>query len=600
MNNDCDDGIQDQPKRRSRKRLRNPKEHKVFRLKSSVQQGKAHVSKKGKLITAKTFILQTKCCCPRNCYQVIDAARQKEIFNVYYNFENWCRKCLFLRSMVDIYPRRENLKLVITTTKSYRYEYHMIDKNGTRQRVCQKFLLQCLQISDYIMYKAVRSSILNANAIDHRGHFPNRLSKSDDFKFIYDFIKSFPTFQSHYSSSKSNVKYLNPSLNITRMYREYCLVCNFKSRNILSQWKFSHIFNTKFNLRFHRPKVDTCKTCDRLENLIKSTTDTRHLELKSEKVEHLTKVNKCKTIFHETIEEAKTRDSKIEIRTFDLQRALEVPYLSTSEAYYKRQLWVYNLCIHDEVRGIAYMYVWPECTASRGAEEIASCLYKNFHVTIPEDTEKIILYSDSCGGQNRNIKMTMMIKYLLDSWPHSSLKTIEQRFFVVGHSYNSCDRNFALIERQKRLTEDIFVPIHWVNLIKQAKKKAPRFVVTEMKMHDFSSWKRLLSLIINRKHSIDGDKISWLHFQRIVYERDDPFGLKIETRNSNVSSFIQISLRKRHVNRISNVVCPVLYPNGRAISRKKYKDLQDLVEYIPTKYHQFYQRLKFEVEDGEI
>lgn len=78
-----------------------------------------------------------------------------------------------------------------------------------------------------------------------------------------------------------------------------------------------------------------------------------------------------------------------------------------------------------------------------------------------------------------------MIKKMLDSWPSPELQSIEQRFFVSGHSYNSCDRSFGLIERQKKITESIFVPQHWVNIISQAMKKDPKFTVIEMNREDF-------------------------------------------------------------------------------------------------------------------
>lgn len=362
------------------------------------------------------------------------------------------------------------------------------------------------------------------------------------------------------------------------MYREYCLVCQLNQRKVLSLWMFSHIFNTKFNLRFHRRKIDTCKKCDKLDNLIKSKTGNDQLVLQSEKQEHLEMVRKYKIQFSETVKDAKMANSKTEVRTFDLQRALEIPYISTSKAYYKRQLWVYNLCVYDEVRGRAYMYVWPESTASRGSEEIASCLFRHFYETIPDETESNILHSDSCPGQNKNIIMSMMLKYFLHLWPHNSLKHIEQRFFVIGHSYNSCDRCFALIEKQKRLTEEIFVPIHWINLIGRAKKNDPKFVVNEMQMENFLSWKNLKSLIINRKKSTESHQISWLNFQTIIYDRNDLFNLKFKEYDSGISPIMNISLKNRYVHSIEKKLS-VIYPNGRKITEKKFNDLKELMQY---------------------
>jgi hypothetical protein len=55
------------------------------------------------------------------------------------------------------------------------------------------------------------------------------------------------------------------------------------------------------------------------------------------------------------------------------------------------------------------MYVWDETVASRGPEEIGSCVL-NFiqnHVK----TSKLIMYSDQCGAQNRNIKMASFMQF---------------------------------------------------------------------------------------------------------------------------------------------------------------------------------------------
>lgn len=45
-------------------------------------------------------------------------------------------------------------------------------------------------------------------------------------------------------------------MNIRRMYKEYSIVCEFKRKKVLSEWKSQHIFNTEFNLGFH-PKKQT-------------------------------------------------------------------------------------------------------------------------------------------------------------------------------------------------------------------------------------------------------------------------------------------------------------------------------------------------------
>lgn len=229
---------------------------------------------------------------------------------------------------------------------------------------------------------------------------------------------------------------MHPNLNIKLLYKEYSIICKFKKSKTLSEWKFRHIFNTKFNLEFHPKRVDTKRTL-----YTKRTS--------------LAMVKHSKEIFNQTIEDAQNDPRNVGVLVFDLQRALEIPSISTSEACYRRLIWCYNLCVYDEKRKKGYHYFWNESISSLGFQEISSCLKKHFENFVPKDAEKIILYSDACGGQNRNMRTTLMIKKMLSSWPYDQLESIKQRFFVSRHSYNSCDRCFGIIEKQKRNTEMI-------------------------------------------------------------------------------------------------------------------------------------------------
>lgn len=79
-----------------------------------------------------------------------------------------------------------------------------------------------------------------------------------------------------------------------------------------------------------------------------------------------------------------------------------------------------------------------------------------------------------------------MLKHFLENvWKHPELEAIEQRFYVSGHSYNSCDLSFGRIEKQRKITESVLVPEHWWNLILQAKKNDPKYVVVKMSNKNF-------------------------------------------------------------------------------------------------------------------
>lgn len=229
--------------------------------------------------------------------------------------------------------------------------------------------------------------------------------------------------------------------------------------------------------------------------------------------------------------------------------------------------------------------MWSEDVASRGGQEVASCLIKHLTTHIPNESKSVILYSDRCGGQNLNIKLTLMLKRLLSS--HPTLEKITQKYFVSGHSYNSCDRSFAVIEKAKRTKTEIYTPNHWMDLVEDAKKKCPKYVVTKMEKNDFFSSKNLEQLIVNRKKDDEGSKISWFDFRTIKYLKENTFTLF-------VNNTTRIDISKKLVDEQSFTECEMelLYPDGRYIDEKKYKDLMDLLKYIPKEHHKFFQNLK--------
>jgi hypothetical protein len=167
---------------------------------------------------------------------------------------------------------------------------------------------------------------------------------------------------------------------------------------------FRDVFRSHFNLSY-APKSDICNRRDALNTKIKALPEgnEKRKVLAEQELPHqkATAANERKD---EDTAGAKCDETK-KVLIFDLQKTSPTPSLSTSVAYYKHQLWMFNLGIHDAVTASGYMNVWSENVASRGAQEIGSCLIKNINHFTPPQVKHLILYSNSCGSQNRNIKM---------------------------------------------------------------------------------------------------------------------------------------------------------------------------------------------------
>lgn len=143
--------------------------------------------------------------------------------------------------------------------------------------------------------------------------------------------------------------------------------------------------------------------------------------------------------------------------TFDLKRLLPTPVLTTNVIFCKRQLWMYNVGVHDCRSGKGYMYVWHEGTASQGSNEIGSCILKHIQLTNPTATH-LITFSDSCGSQNHYVCMLALWLHIVASDEYS-FTTINQKFMAVGHSYLPNDRDFGSIETARRKASHLYVPI---------------------------------------------------------------------------------------------------------------------------------------------
>ena len=89
--------------------------------------------------------------------------------------------------------------------------------------------------------------------------------------------------------------------------------------------------------------------------------------------------------------------------------------------------------------------------ASRGADEIGSCLLKALPM-MSGNKRKLIVWSDSCSGQNKNFKMMCLWLHMVES---GMLDEVVHKFFVLGHSMMDSDRDFGLIKKRKRATQHV-------------------------------------------------------------------------------------------------------------------------------------------------
>lgn len=178
-------------------------------------------------------------------------------------------------------------------------------------------------------------------------------------------IDSFPAYISHYSRKHTSKKYLPVGLNLSKMFALYRESTQYDPVSITI---YSQEFK-KMGLKFKKPKIDTCSTCDSLAIAISASTGEARTNIEIKLKEHQQAADDAYDAKKKDKLFASSR-SDTAVFTFDLQQVLQTPYLTSNKAYYKRQLSTYNLTIHNCLNSMATHCMWHEGVSGRGANEI--------------------------------------------------------------------------------------------------------------------------------------------------------------------------------------------------------------------------------------
>jgi hypothetical protein len=130
--------------------------------------------------------------------------------------------------------------------------------HGSLQRVCKKFFIQTLDISDKMIRCTLsRKTHGTFEGTDKRGkHTPANKTSDETLDSIRQHIKSFPIMDSHYKRKDTNRKFLQQDLSITKMYDLYKANCTAEEIIPASSITYRRDLCNEFNFSFHKPKKD--------------------------------------------------------------------------------------------------------------------------------------------------------------------------------------------------------------------------------------------------------------------------------------------------------------------------------------------------------
>ncbi|XP_050497796.1 uncharacterized protein LOC126878976 [Diabrotica virgifera virgifera] len=396
-------------------------------------QNKSYFTQKGEMKLKKEF-RQYLCKC--DCLSKVGIENAKQEYDKFYEVSSYDAQRALICAMVQEGPIKRKRKQN-STKKMHSRVYNI---NG--HVVCKTFLLQTLRISSAKVDNALKSKKRIEGVKDLRGRAGGKNKISEErLQEILEHIEQFPKYKSHYAREKTSSIYLRADTTLPIMYDLYKQQVN---NSPVSFSKYKNVFLTHFNFRRKPLKKDTCNLCDKLEILINNSATEEQVKCKTERDNHIDSAEEARQALNADRKRAKF-DEQLEVLCFDMEKTLPLPRIPTNVVFYKRQLWLYNLGIHTAKHNKGHCYVWLEGEAGRGAQEVGSCLFR--HVLKARDMEAckhLILWSDSCGGQNRNIKIVLMLNAIFDV--HPLLERITLRLLTSGHSFLPNDTDFGDIE----------------------------------------------------------------------------------------------------------------------------------------------------------
>lgn len=595
-------------KNKSRKRTKHIETWQSTKRSKATLRGAEHTTKSGKQIVAKA--IKSGCGpCRKNCTEIISENTRKEIFKQYWSEEKtWDIKRQFVRSHVESKPTerrrpKDNSRNSKKQTINYFFE---IESEGSTKKVyvCKTYFLNTLGISETVVRNALKKQVSGGFVSrDMRGrHVPRNKLHEEVLNGVRAHIQSFPCYESHYTRQNSKRKYLGPELNTIKMYKLYLAKCEqdgVPSQQIAKLWVYRKCFNTEFNLAFKKPSVDTCDKCDEFALKLKGSEGTEMSIIQQEYDNHLKEADTRYQIKKNDKEQSKKSKDKTKVIMVDLQKCLPTPYLSNNQSFYFLKLWTLNLTVYDSTNNVPYCLVWDEAKAGRGGNEIASALIKWAESVIAGTAvENLVIWSDNCPSQNRNIIMMLTYLWLLKICPN--LKTVEHKFLLRGHTHMEADHVHALIERslKKQPTMEICTPWDWQQLMRSTGANVINLNVSDFKHVDYLYSQPEAPFINKKKNSQKEDfLISNVVYFQVRANHPNTVFYKL---NFNDEEFKTLNVTRSVRNPVPlPEELPGLRTRLKGITKKKYDFLIKSLQWVPQEFHNFYKNLPICKKRGE-
>ncbi len=567
---------------KKRRRFADPNSWKRNVAKRSRVAGESYISQKG-VQRPKKVMKTTNCECRFKCREKISTEQQQSIFKEYYSLGDSIRQKHFICSLIEEAPvvrRRKRMHDSGIEKKTSRF--YFLPCGDEKIRVCAKFFCNTFAFSKKTIEITLQHKSPNSGSyigVDGRKGKPaHNATPKEIVNSIKSFLNRLPKVPSHYCRQRSQRLYLPPDLTITKIFELYC---EENPDKLVREHVFRRIFKEyEPPLVIFQPKKDQCMVCNLAERTGTTETDEKYKD-------HRERNTAIQAMKKSDKEHAKLNEKTTMYLTFDLQAVLTLPYAGDGQIYYSRKLSVLNFTIHDsKERGICFL--WDETCGNKGSAEIATFLIRYLE-NLPSEITSVVMYADTCGGQNRNKNVLAALLYVVNK-NKTGLQTIDLKFLESGHSYLEADSIHATIEREKK-HKNIYVPDEYKLVIEMSRRKPFPYEVNSVKYNDIYDLEDLNNQIIkNVKKTVSGSTVNWLLCKWFRFQRgSSQVGLKYDVTCSSFEYF-DVNIHGIDWN---SVVLKKKYAAPLMITMEKKRDLLNLLKkgVIPETYATYYNNL---------
>ena len=228
------------------------------------------------------------------------------------------------------------------------------------------------------------------------------------------------------------------------------------------------------------------------------------------------------------------------------------------------------------------MFCWPETLAKCGSDEVVSCLHATF-AQLPPEVTALRLYSDGCGGQNKN---NNVMRYLFSLVYIGRFRYIRHTFPVHGHSFLPNDWDFGRTEVKKQQNERIYTPSQWAEVIKQARQRKP-FDVVEADQSMFLDFDAHFTPLFKKAVKKSGKSLNVQKARVLEYSADHASEVWVKYTLLDEEEWSKFPLLKARKVPSLPSSSDTKYDGAIPVKKKKANDVKKIVEsmYLKSSSH---------------